>query len=106
MDAQILVKQIYVQSLLSTSTKFEFVDQVHDALNATIEALNAWFGVKLLILSFLMPFGYLYGRDPYFLIPIGHGCLTVVGSLISYKVETPIHDNNLIWTPIIAPQSG
>jgi hypothetical protein len=23
-----------------------------------------------------------------------------------YKVETPIHDNDLILTPIIAPQSG
>ena len=25
---------------------------------------------------------------------------------MSYKVETPIHDNDLILTPIIAPQSG
>jgi hypothetical protein len=26
--------------------------------------------------------------------------------LLHTKVETPIHDNDLILTPIIAPQSG
>jgi hypothetical protein len=29
-----------------------------------------------------------------------------VGRVEIYKVETPIHDNDLILTPIIAPQSG
>ena len=80
MDAQMLVKQNLRSNLaLNThkiwSCRFKFI--------ITNNALNAWLGLELdwYCLS-LMPFGYLYNKDPYFLIPIRYGCLTIVGSLI------------------------